>query len=459
MKFKKALYVMLILTMVFCTGFSVSANEISAQEHNIDTIQETTVSENFNTLEKTKRSINLNNHFENGASFTDNLNPIQGKILEPTVVDELQISESTDALEEETPEVTKPISPLLTNSYYWNYRTAYFQPSTMTATDDIDIVWNRYQPGNEDTWSDDYQPMGYPSLYASTFVASENQSVYSTNANQGHVNDYLGSAVYGSHSYYTVMTGNWDTVTALASKKVRVRIADMTTNSLVFDSGYGTDGESYSPAAGGNVQYFSTSSTTSFGASKDVYHVRFDTSVGARVYCVILSPYNPYYPSTWDEIDNLDPTYHYAFYAGQAVPGRATISNISAHNSSVSYNGYASFESPVSSTTISASTPVSQNNLYALRSVTVKEYVSSQNNLYLSNLSYKIKWPDHFSFYYLNGSPDTYSYTFTQSASPIGVWQFMFSGIWKDATNRYNTFLGRTHMTIDYLAPYGYIVK
>ena len=47
-----------------------------------------------------------------------------------------------------------------------------------------------------------------------------------------------------------------DTITALASSKVRVRIADMTTNSWVFDSGYGSNGEYQSPAAGGNVSTF-----------------------------------------------------------------------------------------------------------------------------------------------------------------------------------------------------------
>ncbi len=305
--------------------------------------------------------------------------------------------------------------------------------------------------------------MGYPSLKTSTYSSSKLQSVFDRLVNQGHVNDYLCGAVYGSHSYYTVMTGSWDTITALASSKVRVRIADMTTNSWVFDSGYGSNGEYESPAAGGNVSYFSTANTTSFGASKTVYHVKFDTDVGARVYTVVLSPYEGQYPTDISQIDNLDPTYHYAFYSGEAVPGKLSASNIAAHSATVQYNEnlkYVSrFDSATTATTISAGTPTSQNNLYALRNITVKEYVSSRNNLYVTNLNYKFKWPDGISFYLLKGSPDTFDYTFTASYSPIGTWQFMYSGMWKDSTNIRNYFFGNTHMTMEYLAPYGYVAK
>lgn len=106
---------------------------------------------------------------------------------------------------------------------------------------------------------------------------------------------------------------------------------------------------------------------------------------------------------------------------------------------------------------------ISASNLEA-HSATVKynanlAYVSSRNNLYLNSLNYKFKWPDGISFYYLNGSPDTFDYTFTTSVSPVGIWQFMFSGSWKDSTNTGNYFSGITHMTMEYLAPYGYVAK
>ena len=304
--------------------------------------------------------------------------------------------------------------------------------------------------------------MGYPSLSASTYWGSELQSDFDRLVNQGHVNDYLGGVAYGSHSYYTVMTGSMDTITALASNKVRVRIADMTTNSWVFDSGYGSDGQYQSPAAGGNVSYFSTSNTTSFGASKTTYHVKFNTSVGA-VYTVVLSPYEGQRPTDMSQVDNLDPAYHYAFYTGQALPGKLSASNIGAHSATVKYDEnlkyVSNFDSAITAREISHGTPASQNDLYALRKIIVKEYVPSSNNPYLSSLNYKFKWPDGISFYNLKGSPDTFDYTFTTSVSPIGIWQFMYSGSWKDSTNRNNYFTGITNMTMEYLAPYGYIAK
>ncbi len=163
------------------------------------------------------------------------------------------------------------------------------------------------------------------------------------------------------------------------------------------------------------------------------------------------------------QIDNLDPTFHYAFYSGQAVPGKLSTSNIVGHSATVQYDEdlkyVSSFDSATTATTISAGTPTSQNNLYALRNIIVKEYVSSRNNLYLNSLNYKFKWPGGISFYNLEGSPDTFDYTFTTSVSPIGTWQYMYSGMWKDSTNIRNYFFGSTHMTMEYLAPYGYVAK
>lgn len=461
MKFKKEFSALLISSIILSSSFITFGKEVSSQNFQMGTIKEIADIVNLPTI---KEQFNLNMH--RLTKSAESINAIQGELIDPTVVDELKFENNTNVTDNVYPEdigESIAITPRSSNYYYWNSQTAYFEPSKMNATKDIDIIWNRYQPGNEKGLNANYQPMGYPSLSTSTYTSGSTQASFDSTVNQGHVNDYLASAVYGSHSYYTVMTHNFDTITAFASNKVRVRIADMTTKSWVFDSGYGSNGQSMSPAAGGDVSYYSTSNTTSFGASKTVYHIKFDTSVGAKSYCVVLSPYEPYYPTSFDQVDNLDPTYHYAFYAGEALPGKLSTSNIAAHSSTVKYidslKYVSSFDSATTATTISAGTPVSQNNLYALRSITVNEYVPSRSNLYITNLNYKFKWPGSSSFYNLYGSSDTYTYTFSASTCPIGTWQFMFSGMWKSPTNTNNYFSGRTYMSMEYLAPYGYVAK
>lgn len=474
----KGLSIFLIATMVVSTSFSVLGNEIPTEEYpaidlpeeaeDVDTYDDYEDFDNYEELQESEdldilESLQYDDYsvfqksfqtsFNNFATnYNDNFEPIQDVIPEEIISENIEITEETVYDGEDLTDVG--ITPYLSNRYYWNFKTAAFEPSKMESTTDIDIVWDRYVTGNV---NEDFQPMGYPALGTSTFVAGENQSVYTTRVNQGHVNDYLAATEFGSHSYVTSLTGSFDTITVLASKKVRVRIADMQTMSWVYDSG--TNGVSFSPAAGGDVMYYSTASTTSYGATKDVSHVRFNTGQTAKVYCVVLSPYDPYYPTSFDDVDNLDPTYHYAFFTGQALPAKGSISNISAHNSAVSYNGVGSFNSAVTGIQFTTGLPASRNDLYAMRSITVKEYVSSKNNQYLSSLSYQFKWPDQSSFYSLSGSPDTYTYTFNPSYSPVGAWQFKFNGSWTDARNSYNYFSGRTHMAIDYLAPYGYLVK
>ena len=207
MKFKKIVSALIVPTMVLSSIVPAFANEITTHNFQDEAIQEIVNLADFPT---TKDQINLD--ARKVKNFADTLTPIQGELLNPTVVGELQITEADvvgNASSEDTSETNIGISPMLINSYFWNYRTAYFEPSKMQATTDIDIVWDRYQPGNEGHWDADYQPMGYPSLSASTYVASELQSDFDRLVNQGHVNDYLGGAAYGSHSYYTVMTGIW----------------------------------------------------------------------------------------------------------------------------------------------------------------------------------------------------------------------------------------------------------
>ncbi|MCD5001448.1 hypothetical protein IV487_03070 [Enterococcus saccharolyticus] len=450
MKFKSMLGLFFVLTILYSP--IVSADEkilqVPQDTEKIDSIKKT----NFPT-EKAQLPLDLHK------------NIIQGELISPTTVDELKFTE-TEASENFSLEENLEITPMVNNRYFWGDKTAYFKPEKMQATTDIDHVWNRYQKGSEDGLSDDYPILheGYYPMQVNDYRGSEEPSDFDSLVNQGHVNDYLGGAYYGYHSYNAIMTGRSDTITALASSKVRVRIIDIAMDALVFDSGYNSEGQYEAPAAGGDISYFSTSKTTSFGTSKTVYHIKFETSaLETKAYTIVLSPYEGQYPTDNSQIDNLDADYHYAFYSGQPLPGKLSMSNITAHSSTMVYDDnlryQSSFESPINILTISAETPSSQRNLYALQNITVKEYVSSIGNLNIARVSYKFTWPDNNYFYTLEGQPDTFGYTFSSGVSPIGKWQFKYDGVWKDSTNISNYFSGMTHMTMEYLAPYGYIAK
>ncbi len=150
MKFKKIVSSLIVSTMLFSPIISVSANEITMHDFQDEAIQEIVNMADFPTI---KDEFNLGGR--KTTKFADTLTPIQGEMLDPMVVGELQITE-TDVVEnissEDTIEDNIGIAPMLSNRYYWNYETAYFEPSEMQATTDIDIVWNRYQPGNEGNW-------------------------------------------------------------------------------------------------------------------------------------------------------------------------------------------------------------------------------------------------------------------------------------------------------------------
>lgn len=116
MKFKKIVSSLIVSTMIFSSIISASANKITTYDFQDKAIQEIVNMEEFPT------------------TFSDTPAPIQGELLEPTVVGELQITE-TDIVEnasyENTIQDNIGISPMLNNKYYWNYKTAYFEPSEM----------------------------------------------------------------------------------------------------------------------------------------------------------------------------------------------------------------------------------------------------------------------------------------------------------------------------------------
>ena len=147
MKFKRIVSSLLISTMLFSS--SVFANEIPIQDYQAEVIRRMIAAEDFSNLEKEESDFGVSALRET-IDFTDNLGSIENILSEQSEVGELQILEDADIIENEASDNTIGIQPFLSNSYYWNYRTAVFEPSRMSSTSDIDIVWDRYQqPGNQ----------------------------------------------------------------------------------------------------------------------------------------------------------------------------------------------------------------------------------------------------------------------------------------------------------------------
>lgn len=307
-------------------------------------------------------------------------------------------------------------APRAVNNFSWNYNTDAFNPNSTTATNDIDILWNQYVNGNFMPQFD-LLDTGIGSMPAKKLFGSTS-SEYIYSVNEGRVNDYIG--YHMPHQYYVTLSSK-ETFTFFLGSKVRA-VVFTDNGELCLDTGYNSNGDYLSTQAFQPTTIVNQVAASAFGSNKTVIYL----AVPAGNYYIAFLPYNlnPVPPSN---VDTLDNAYHYAFYAGNALPQQK---QLFAPINLGTVNSYLSTSNILDNNKITLNADALIRELYAVKYVRVDNasyrhennrkteyrYISpAQTNYNVLNQYFMV---DHFS------TPGYLEDQFPVPGSIIGTWRF-----------------------------------
>jgi hypothetical protein len=197
----------------------------------------------------------------------------------------------------------------------WNSNTVPFDKQVMTATDDVNIYWNQFSDGKSFKPEYDFLGSGFGSLPVKLFPKNPtSDGNYLEYVNEGNVDDFAGSLM--PHQYYADLEEN-QTVTIFNSEYVRTLVVKElgTEYDLCFDSGGGSYGNNFSPEAYEPTKEYGMITEKTFGMEKNIFYL----TLPEGEYYILQMPFNEH-PVKPNEVDKLNPLYHYAFYIGGALP-------------------------------------------------------------------------------------------------------------------------------------------